>query len=161
MAYTAITTGEVTSGEPVSTTTQTKIKTNFDDHEARLQLVESSTAASGEILFSVSGRPYVDIDILKSTANMTLTILGVRILVDKAGTAGSLEIDIKKSRAGGAFTSIFTTKPIIGFAAGDDALSSPGTLDGSQSGIIAGDILRLDITSIQTNGLNFIVRIDY
>ena len=45
MAYTAITSGEIASGEPTSTTVLTKVKDNFDNHETRIEALEAIAAS--------------------------------------------------------------------------------------------------------------------
>ncbi len=161
MSFTPITTGEIASGEPVASTTQTKIKENFDDHESRLGVVETASVTFVPIILGVNGVPFVMDGVLKTTTNFSLTVTGIRILVDQAGSAGTLEIDVQRKRGVGAWESIFTVLPSIAYTAGDDALSSAGTLDVDVVDVEAGDILRLDITSIQTDMRNFLVRIDY
>jgi hypothetical protein len=164
MSFTAITTGEIASGEPTSMTTQTKIKDNFDNHESRLQSLESANTGDPPIILRVNGN-YSEAgalnSVLKTTTNLSLNITGVRILIDQAGSAGTTQIDLKRSRAGGAYTTIFTTKPSVSYTAGNDALSTNAVLDASMQSFIAGDILRLDITGVQTGALSFLVRIDF
>jgi hypothetical protein len=161
MAFVPITSGEIASGQPVSTTTQTKIKNDLDDHETRLETLEISISSALPITLRVNGFYGVFNSVLKTTADGALTITGVRLLIDVAGTAGTTEIDIKKKRGSGSYTSIFTTLPSVAFSAGNDAISTNGIVDLTQVGVQAGDILRLDITSTQTAGLSFLVRIDY
>ncbi len=161
MPFIAITTGEITSGEPVSFATQTKIKDNFDDHEARLQIAETASASFAPIILRVGGYYVVTTGVIKTTTNYSLTILGARILVDTAGSSGTVEIDILRKRGVGAFTTIFNTKPSVLYSAGSDALSTNADLNPTMVGLQAGDIFRLDITSAQVNGKGFLVRIDY
>ena len=161
MAFTAITSGEITSGQPVATTTQTKIKDNFDDHETRLEAMESFNAANPPIIFRVNGQYPVATDVTKTTSNFAFNIAGVRILVDQAGSSGTVQIDIKRKRGAGSFTSIFTVLPSVAYSAGNDALSTNAVLDSGVIDLVAGDILRLDITSAQVSGSGFLVRIDY
>ncbi len=163
MSFTAITAGEIASGQSVKTTTQTLVRTNFDDHESRIQALEAGSTGLPPIIFSVSGR-YSDwgaIDeVIFTTATYTFDITGARIIIRDAGSAGTLEIDIKKKRGGGSWTSIFTTKPSVLFSAGDYAVSSNAIFDPDEIDVIAGDLLRLDITSVQTDATGFIVRLD-
>lgn len=165
MSFTEVTEEEIEVGEPVKNSTLDKLRLNFDDHEARLLAVEGSAVIFVPIIMRVNGAySWLDVPLnglLKTTINFDINITGVRILIDTAGSAGNTEIDLKYSRAGGAFTSIFSTKPIISYTAGSNALSSPGTLDGTKGELQAGDILRLDLTAAQTDGIGFLVRIDW
>jgi len=165
MSFTAITSGEIESGKPVRSDTQTKIKDNFDDHESRLQSLEGGASTTYPPLILRVNGPYslygALTSILKTTTNFPITITGVRLLIDTAGSAGITEIDVKYKRGGGSWTSILTTLPSVSYTAGNDALSSNGVVDVSESELEAGDIIRLDTTSVQTGGVGFLVRIDY
>lgn len=161
MPFDPLNSTEIESGKPVASTTQTKVKENFDDHETRIQTLEAGTSVYPPIIFRVNGRPVVLENVFKTTSNFSFEITGARILVDEAGSAGTIEVDILRKRGAGAYETIFTTQPSVAYTAGDDALSSNAVLDGSKIDIEAGDILRMDITSIQTDGKNFLVRIDY
>jgi hypothetical protein len=161
MPFDPINTTEIESGKPVASTTQTKIKENFDDHESRIQTLEGGSAVYPPIVFRVNGTPEVITNVFKTTTNFSFTITGARLLIDEAGSAGTLEVNILRKRGAGSYETIFTTRPSVAYTAGDDALSSNAVLDASKVDIEAGDILRMDITSIQTDGKNFLVRIDY
>lgn len=162
--FEALTNEEIETGEPVKASTLTKVQENFDDHESRLQNVEGSVSDFPPIILRVNG-PYgsfpVRDNVTQTTANFTFNIIGARILVDLAGSSGTLEIDIKKKRGAGAWESIFSTKPQAGFGSGDNYLSTNQILDGTKTEVQAGDILRLDITGTQVEGIGFLVRIDY
>lgn len=164
MAYVAITAAEITAGEPVTNTTQTKIKDNFIAHESRITSLEGGSAVVyPPIIFRVNG--YYDVAvanrILKSTINFNLTITGVRLLIDVSGSAGTTAVDLVYKRGGGAWTSVLTTVPSVAYGAGDDAISSNAVLNSGQVALQTGDILGLDITSVQTGAKNFIARIDF
>jgi hypothetical protein len=161
MSFTAITSGEIESGDPVKASTLTKIKNDLDDHETRLLTVEASTSAFPPIILRVGGRYPQTTSILKTTANFSFQITGVRLLIDTAGASGDTEIDIQRKRGVGSFESILTTLPKVNYADGDDALSTNTVINLSKDDVEAADILRLDITSAQTNGIGFLVRIDY
>lgn len=161
MPFTSITTTEIASGKPVAATTQTKIKDNFDNHESRIVTIESAGSAFPPIIFRVNGGYCVKSALIKTTANFSFNITGIRILVDTAGSAGTIEVDVQKKTGAGVFESVLTTLPTVLFSAGNDALSTNAILNPTKVGVVAGDILRLDITSAQTDGLGFLVRIDY
>jgi len=165
MSFNPISNGEIATGEPVSNATQTKIKNNFDDHEARILSVETGSASVyPPIIINVNGlcfSEWVVDDLVRTTANFNLTITGIRLLMRKAGSSGTHEITLKYKRGGGAWTSILSTNPSVAYSAGDNAISSNAVLNLSNVNIQAGDIIRLDILSSQTNAYGFLVRIDY
>ncbi len=139
MVFTAITVGEIETGEPVKSSTQTKIKANFDNLDDRLTSLEGgSSTVYSNISLRVNGAygesgdltiPYTGIT--KTTCNFNITITGVRILVDQAGISGTTEIDLKYKRGSGSYTSIFSTKPSVGYASGNDSISTNAVLNPS------------------------------
>jgi hypothetical protein len=165
MAFTPITTAEITTGEPVSNNTQTKIKENFDNLDARATALEGGgNTVYPPLVFRVNGSyiNYVMNGLLKTTLNFNITVTGVRILIDTAGASGTTEIDLKYKRGAGAYTSIFTTKPSVPYSAGNDSISTNAVLSVGEVHLQAGDILRLDVTSAQSaTARNFTVRLDY
>lgn len=166
MSFTSITVQEIAVGESVSNGTMTKIKDNFDNIDNRLTTVEGGGATTyPPIVFSVSGNPaYLNIPytgFLKTTCNFNLTITGVRLITDIAGSSGSTEIDLKFKRGSDPYISILLTKPSLSYTTGNDSVSTNAVLDSTYVNLQTGDILRLDITSAQTASKNFIVRVDY
>lgn len=166
MAYTAITSAEIATGEPVSATTQNKIKDNLSDHETRLLSLEGGATTTYPPLILRVGGPYglggASNGVLITTTNFPIQITGVRLLIQTAGSSGTTEIDLQRSAAGGAsFTSMLVTKPSVSYSSGNYALSSNGVVDPANDTLAAGDILRLDLTSVQTGARSFVVRIDY
>lgn len=165
MAFTTLNTSEIESGKPVASSMLSKVKDNFDDHETRISAIEASSADDyPPLILGVGGPYYVGgavNGVLKTTVNFPITITGVRLLIDVAGSSGTTEVDVKFSRSGGAYTSILTTKPSVGYASGNDAISSNGVVNATYKDLIAGDIIRLDLTSVQTGGRGFVVRIDF
>jgi hypothetical protein len=165
LAYIEISVAEIAVGEPTKNAMLTKVKDNLIDHEERIQDLEAGSATV---------YPPMELDIkgyygdqgaaenwVKTVPNFNLTITGARLYIDQAGVSGTTEIDVLVSSSGGPYTSIFTTKPSVGFAAGNDAVSSNGVLNPLQVDVLAGDIIRLDTTSVQVDARNLLVRIDY
>jgi len=170
MAFTTITTGEIASGEPNTNGTWTKVKDNLDDLDSRVTALDL-TVALPPIIFRVNGNPsklvFPFTGFLKTTINFNMKITGVYLLIDTAGSAGSTTVDLLYSRAGAAYVSILTTKPSITYQGGNDAISSAGAystaavINTTYDDLLAGDIIRLDVTAGQTASRNFIVRVDY
>jgi hypothetical protein len=164
MSFSPVTTNEITTGEPVTNATQTKIKNNFDDHEARILAVETGSSAVYPPIIMRWGGEYTGRTIqnlLRTTLNFNLTITGIRLLIDGCGTSGTTEVGLSWKRGVGSWTSICTTNPSVAFSAGDDSISSNTVLNASNVDLQAGDLLRLDVISTQVNGSGFLVRIDY
>lgn len=169
MAFVPITTAEITTGEPVKSSTQTKIKDNFDNIDSRITSLEGgSNTVYPPIIMRVNGfygeageLTIPAVGFLKTTMNFNITITGVRILIDSAGSSGTTEVDLKYKRGAGSYTSIFTTKPSVLYTAGSDSISSNAVLNPTEVNLQAGDILRLDLTSAQAGASGLTVRIDY
>ncbi len=164
MSYDPITSTEIETGEPVTATTQGKIKDNFTDHEARILALEGGgTTVYAPIIMRVNGNytGCVYENILKTTLNFNLTVTGIRLLIDSCGTAGTTEVVLKWKRGGGAWTSLLSTNPSVVYSLGNDYLSTNSVLNSSNVNMQAGDILRLDMVSAQTGGRGFLVRIDF
>lgn len=165
MSFVTLTPEEIASGTPVRSDTHTKIKENFDDHESRLQSLEGGADTTYPPLILRVNGPYGYLtakdDVLRTTTNFPITITGCRLLIDTAGTAGTTEIDVKYKRGGGAWTSIMTTKPSVSYTLGSNYTSTNGIVNPTQADLQAGDLIRLDITSIQTSGIGFTVRLDF
>jgi hypothetical protein len=165
MSYTAITSGEIAVGEPTKNSMLTKVKDNLIDHEDRILSLENGSATTyPPIEMDIKGY-YADqgaaTDWVKTVPNFNITITGVRLYIGTAGTAGTTQIDILVKSGVGAYTSIFSTKPSVVYTAGDDSVSTNGVLNPSYVNVLAGDIIRLDTTSVQTAAKNLLVRIDY
>ena len=91
------------------------------------------------------------------TAAITLT--GATLFVTDAGSSGTLTIDVQKSAAGGgAFSTIFSVNPSLGFGAGAFA-TDVGVL--STTSLIDGDILRFDVDSFQVSNFEFYVQLEF
>jgi hypothetical protein len=163
MSYSALTSGEITSGEPVTNPLWEKVKANFIDHESRIQTLETYVAAAQIIKFTVQNGTAITppaTGVMYERLFRALTLTGCRVFVVDAGASGTVDIDVQKSAAGGgAFSSIFSTRPTVAFGAGNYALSSNAVL--STTALVAGDILRLDIQTVQTGNTEFHVYLTY
>ncbi|RTL05226.1 hypothetical protein EKK58_08745 [Candidatus Dependentiae bacterium] len=169
MAYDPILNTEIEAGDPVTQDLWTKAQENLDDHESRIISLEGgSSVAYHPFEWHVHGpyggwAPFTNSDsgcgIIRLTFN--ITVLGGRVLIHQAGSSGSTEIDILYKRGGGAWTSIFSTKPSVAFGAGDYAASSNAVI--STTALLAGDLIRMDITTAQGGtpfGLNGILEFE-
>lgn len=163
MAYSAITSTEILAGKPNKQELWTKVKDNFIDHESRIIDLEAAINSFLPIEFSVYGpysqRTAPQTYVLIYRTSFNFTALAARLLVQTAGSAGTLEVDLQMKRGAGAFATIFSTKPSVVYTAGDLALSTNGVL--STTSFLAGDIIRMDITSNQTAGEGFELYLEY
>lgn len=158
MAYVAITSGEITTGEPVSNTFLTKVKDDLADHETRLTANESAVATYVPIDFLIPGPGKIETGAAYWRVPFNINILGVRLLVIKAGASGTITIDMQKKSGVGAFGTILSSSVSAGFGSGDLFVSS-GTL--SVLTASAGDFIRLDISALQVGMVDAVVSFEF
>jgi hypothetical protein len=165
MAYSDLTAQEVETGKPVTATMLDKVKENFSDHENRLQDLEGGVTSSPPCIILRINGPYSDFGAmtgyLETTININIRLTGARLIIATAGSSGTTTADLKYSRAGGAFTTVFDTLPSVAFGAGNYAVSSNAVLDATDKDLQAGDILRLDLTTVQAAANSCFLRLDY
>lgn len=161
MAFVAIDPASIEVGDALKAELFTKIKSNEDDLNTRLNNIEASASKIELFEFFVqnatSANSFTGIYYLPIKDTMTITNAYVTIF-EKGSLSGALEIDIKKSTDGTmdefSFFSVFSTKPKITYASASDydkstnQVFSPGEID-----LVPGDYLRLDVTELPTNGV--------
>lgn len=160
MAFTSIVSSTIAVGKAIKKELWDIVKGNFDDHESRLNLVETNATKVNVFKFdfrnaasfsALTGAYYFEAD-----QDFTITDGYIRIF-ETGSLTGDLEIDVKKSTTdldGASFTTIFTTKPSVDFdTAADYSASTNQVFDPGQVSIQAGDFLRVDITAMPTGGV--------
>ncbi len=161
MSFITITLAQIAAGEPTAQELFTKTKDNFDDHESRLNVVESAINTFPPIRFGVTNYianlPATQVDIERIP--YAITVLSGRILVFDAGSSGTLSIDLEYKRNSDPWTTIFSTLPSVAYTAGDYAMSTDGVI--SVPSLLLGDLVRLNINSGQAGNKAFAVLLDY
>lgn len=158
MSFTALNTPEIAAAEPVKQELFQKVKDNFDDHESRLGSVETAVSTFDPIDFNFNGLywKYVtpQTGVMYYRVARTIDVIAGRLSIAKAGTSGTTEVDalVSVGDGNGPYTSIFSTKPSVGFAAGDGATSTNGVLTSNPVTITAGSWIRVDLTAAQSGG---------
>ena len=162
MAYEQINTSEIETGDPVTADLWEKVKNSFDDHEERVSDLEAGASAREPLAFYVKGNyssfgTVTGVAYRRLFANITLT--GGRLFIIDAGSSGTTQIDIQYKRGVAAFASIFSTLPSAVYSDGDYFLSTNGVLSVTQ--LLAGDVLRLDISTSQIGNEEFHVYLPF
>lgn len=137
----------------------TTLKDNQDDLDSRVTTLESG--ANKVQIFNGRVRNATSASTLTNLAQWTapsdFTLLEVKIGIYTKGTlTGTLEVDLKKSpdRDPSNFVSVMSTKPSINFAtASDYDDSTNAVIDITKQEILQGEWLRLDATSLPSNGV--------
>ena len=155
MPFVTINPAAIEVGDPVTADLLTKIKNNEDDHETRIDSLEATNKKIEVfkylILNGSSFSTATGLDYYRAEDNFSVTKVAIQIFEKNGVSSGSLEIDVKKSVTnldGTSFSTIMTTKPSISFATASDYDESTNqVINVLNSGITAGQYLRLDITS--------------
>lgn len=153
MAYVVIPSSQTDPGQPIKAELMDTIRLNLDDHEARIQDVEASSAAGQVLVYEV-----YDLWYQRSFTKLTgvsywifrsnYKINGAFLIKYEDGISGTLEADLLVStNFGGSFSSIYSTRPSITQAAPSFTPSSNQILTSTPFLVSTNDILRLDITS--------------
>lgn len=161
MAFTAITSAQIGVGEPTAKELFQKVKDNFDDHESRLSAAETATNIFQPYSFEVlgtTGQSLVMDGLMHVRVPFNITLLGARLLILTAGSAGTTTIDLEYKRGVAAFASILSA-PISATSASGSFYLASGSL--AVSSLLAGDIVRLNVDAVQTQGKDFIVLLEY
>jgi hypothetical protein len=160
MAFEVISSSEIEVGDPLKKELFNKIKNSLDDHESRMNAVE--TGLSKVVVFNfpitnaTSASTFTGLTYFEAAFPFTITACEIRIY-EKGSLTGALEIDVKKSTTGmdsADYTSIFTTKPKITLASASDYdRSTNQAFNVSMTTLSAGDTLRLDVTEMPSGGV--------
>lgn len=157
MAFTALTTAEVATGEPIAQ--GTKIKDNFDDLDSRLSDLEVGWR---KIQFYVDSR-WLTLSaatgILFDRLPVDATVTDAHIVLLDTGTSGTLEVDLQYKRGAAAFASIFSTRPSLTSSAAQFDLSTNQVI--GTSALQAGDIIRFDVVTAMTGNDSYLVELFY
>lgn len=164
MSYSAITTQEINVGGPVQNPTLAKIQQNEDYFNTQIAALSSSINNPKPIKFVIKGdgqgyaTPLLGFAYERVWANMTLT--AGQIWIPVAGGSGTVQVDVQYKRGvGGTWASIFSTKPSSPWTDGDGKVTTNGVL--SVTSLLAGDFLRLDISSVQASCKEFQVELPF
>lgn len=160
MAFSAISSLAIAVGSAIKKELWDKVKDNFDDHETRIDNLETVATKVPVIKFyclnASSFSNATGLHYYESDTNFTITNAFVRIF-EKGSLTGFFEVDIKKSTTNldsTSFISIFTTKPKITFASASDYDASTNQVfDSGQIAVAVGDFIRFDITQAPTSGV--------
>jgi hypothetical protein len=160
MAYNPILSAAISIGSAIKKELWDFVQGNFNDHETRINSIESSTPKIPVIKFYVlnasSFSTATGLFYWESNDTFTITNAYVQIF-EKGSLAGTFEVDIKKSTTNldsPAFSTIFTTKPSVAFASVSDyAKSTNQVLDPTKISIVPGNYIRFDLTQMPTSGV--------
>lgn len=154
MAYSSVDATRIVAGKPVRADDILGLRNNQEDLNTRVTAVENLT--SKVVVFNeqlrgldnfVGVTSFSQVAVYRAASGFTLT--GAKVTQFTAGSAGTLEIDVKVGSSLGSVSTIFSTKPSISYSVGNNSTSSNAVF--SSQSVSANDWIILDITSIQTD----------
>lgn len=155
MAFTPISSSAIQPGDPITSDLFTKIKSNFDDHESRINTLSVGSAAIdlinedfhiGEgITSSITGALFIE-----SLNACNIVEIAIQLFNKDNASSGSLTVDVKKNTSTNpsGFTSVLSVLPTLNLATATNYQRQTGTINSSNQSLANGNILRIDITSI-------------
>lgn len=151
MAYDAILDAEIAVGKPTKKELWDKTQGNLDDHETRINSVETGAAVVNIFQEIFAGLNNLDAEVGNTDnvaafrVNQSLTITEARITLITSSASGTCTVDVQKG-AIGSTSSIFSAKPsFTGTSAGTTATGSI-----SDNSLSPGDYLVVNFDSIQS-----------
>jgi hypothetical protein len=155
-----------TNGQTIDETWFNILKTEIEALQASRLLLVTGLSIPFEVMGNYSKQLNLDA-VMYYLVTQDITITAATLKIITAGSSGALDVDIKRKRGGGSWVSLFTTRPAVPYTAGSFADSDSGAgataavVDSVTETVLAGDLLRLDILSVQTNGIGFNVSLEY
>jgi hypothetical protein len=155
MAFTTIDPNKIKVGDPITKEVLDLIKSNFDDHEFRINSL--SISASGLLFILNDSFSFLNFEISDQstifyyTARRDFTINDFRArLFTKGGlTSGVLSFSLEKSTSPefSSFTEITSSDLSFNFATDANYTEKLASLDTNENSIITGEIIRIRVTS--------------
>lgn len=153
MAFLSIPSGWYSVGKALKRQLFSRIADDLDDLNVRVDALALGAAPvevfNDVILNASSSSSLTGLTYFCALAGFTVTQVQIEIFAKGLITSGSVSIDVKKgSSLGGTFTSILTTPPTVNFAVDPDYKIATGVLNVAEQGVLQGEYLRLDVTSL-------------
>ncbi len=156
--FSALTEQEIQVGRPTRKELFRKIKDSLDNLLGRVLAMEAGAVTrepiGWDLVGSFNAADVRDGFVYLPPLDRARTLTSFKIFVRKAGSSGVLTVDVEYKRGGGGWTSILTAPASADFSGGD-LYTTAGTL--AVTSLLAGDILRLNLDSLQANMEDFSV----
>lgn len=153
MPFVPINPATIEVGDPITKELFDLIKSNFQDHEDRLQTLSGGSgkiSLMNEDVYIGLGGELTGVLFYEVIQNCIITEGAIQLFEKAPATTGNLTIDIKKNTTTDptGFNSIFSAPPTLNIATATDYQRATGTVNPSAQALAVGDILRLDITAL-------------
>ena len=158
MAFNTIPTSLIQVGKAVVKQLWQYTKDNFDDHETRINAVE--TGANKVIIFddavlNISTAASLT-GVVKWRAPFAFTLLDAKVGIREVGSlTGTLEMNVRKSTTADetSTTSVFTTRPSVAYGTASDWDESTNVVfDNVQKNVSEGNYLYIDVSALPSGG---------
>ena len=163
MSFLTIDPNTIKVGDPITKDLLDLIKSNFDDHELRI----NSLATSGGTVFIFNG----DISLVgfnlsnpvifyyKARQDFSINDFRVQLFTKQGIATGNLVFDLQKASNtnDSNFSTVLSSSLSFNFATDADYSEKAASLNPSLNDVVTGQVLRVKITNIPTNafGNNF------
>jgi hypothetical protein len=154
MAYTPIPESSIQVGKALKKELFQAVRDSLIDHESRINSLALGAAPievfNFPILNASSAGSLTGLTYYRALSGFSVTTVQVEIFDKGIVTSGTLSIDVKKGTSldGATFESILTSQPAIDFSTAADYDIATGVLDVTKQSVLAGEVLRLDITNL-------------
>ena len=130
-------------------------KDNLDDHESRINAIETSGSSiellNNDVVLASSAASLTGVLYYKAPFAFTVNTVEIQIFTKGSISSGILEVDVltNDSPDNSGMQSIFTTEPSIDFStAVDYAVSTNQVINSAIATLSVGDFLRFDVISL-------------
>lgn len=157
MAFLPIDSNTIKVGDPITHDILNLIRTNFDDHELRINSLATSGGSihifNGDV--SLLGFKITEPDIFyfKSPQDFSVNDFRVQLFSKQGITSGNLVIDLQKSTDtnDSNFSTILQSSISFDFSSDPDYHQEVALIDSNENTIPTDSVLRIKITNIPTN----------
>jgi len=164
VAFDNLNLAEIQPSKPTKTELFRKTRDSLEDLDSRTTANTNAVSSFIELEFELYGNyPLFGTftEAVIKRINFSMKIVAARLLVITAGASGTTEIDLLVATGAGAFVSLVTTRPSVGFASGNRFVSINGVLDAGKVNLSAGDQLAMSLTGSQVGASGLIGILEY
>jgi hypothetical protein len=155
MAYVTIDPTTIEVGDAITADLFTLIKDNLDDLDTRVTTLGSGSGTISLIntdvrIGSTDDQFLTGAFHFEVFQDCIITEGAIQLFEKSPATTGSLTVDVKKNTTTNpaGFNTVFSSAPTINIATAADYDRATGTVNPSAQTLTAGDIIRVDITSL-------------
>jgi len=156
MAFTTFDSAKLKVGDPITKELWDLLKSNFDDHETRLNSLSTSGGTvfilNGDVDLSGFSISSPDIFYYKARQDFSINDFRIQLFTKQSVVSGNLVMDLQKSidTNDANFSTVLTTPISFNFASDADYSIKVALIDTGANAVLTSGVLRLKITNIPT-----------